>query len=70
MPQVIAVILWVILIIVILALFFSCLHIVPQESAYVIEHLGRYHATWDAGIHFKVPVLDRISRKVLEGTGR
>jgi len=65
MPQVIAVILWVILIIVILALFFSCLHIVPQESAYVIEHLGRYHATWDAGIHSKVPVLDRISRKVL-----
>ncbi|MCR4951999.1 MAG: SPFH/Band 7/PHB domain protein [Solobacterium sp.] len=65
MPHFVSIIIWVIVLVIVLALIFSCLHIVPQESAYVIEHLGRYHTTWDAGIHFKIPLLDRISRKVL-----
>ena len=55
------------LIILILIIVFLCLtiRIVPQGSAYVIERLGRYYATWGAGIHILLPVIDRVSRKVL-----
>ena len=42
----------------------SCLKIVPQATEYVIEFLGKYQATWEAGLHFKIPVLQRISRRV------
>lgn len=38
--------------------------IVPQAHAYVIERLGAYYATWGTGIHFKIPFIDRISKKV------
>ena len=38
--------------------------IVPQATVYVIERLGTYYATWETGIHFKVPFFDRISKKV------
>ena len=53
-----------ILVIVLIAVI-SCVNIVPQQSAFVIETLGRYKTTWDAGIHFKIPFIERISRKVL-----
>jgi regulator of protease activity HflC (stomatin/prohibitin superfamily) len=43
----------------------ACLRIVPQGSAFVIERLGRYSATWQPGIHFMLPVVDRVARKVL-----
>ena len=42
----------------------SCLKIVPQATEYVIEFLGKYQTTWEAGLHFKIPVLQRISRRV------
>jgi len=54
----------VILVLVILVLV-ACLRIVPQGSAFVIERLGRYYATWQPGIHFMLPVVDRVARKVL-----
>ncbi|MBQ1438676.1 MAG: SPFH/Band 7/PHB domain protein [Solobacterium sp.] len=54
----------VILVLVILVLV-ACLRIVPQGSAFVIERLGRYSATWQPGIHFMLPVVDRVARKVL-----
>jgi regulator of protease activity HflC (stomatin/prohibitin superfamily) len=54
----------VILILVILILG-ACLKIVPQGSAFVVERLGRYNATWQPGVHFKLPVIDRVARKVL-----
>ena len=38
--------------------------IVPQATVYVIERLGTYYATWETGLHFKVPFFDRISKKV------
>jgi len=47
------------------AIIATCVHIVPQQSAYVVERLGRYQATWEAGIHLKMPFIDRIVRKVL-----
>ncbi|MBO5554372.1 MAG: peptidase, partial [Solobacterium sp.] len=54
----------VILVLVILVLV-ACLRIVPQGSVFVIERLGRYSATWQPGIHFMLPVIDRVARKVL-----
>lgn len=41
-----------------------CIRIVPQASAWVIESLGQYKETWGAGLHFKVPVIYRITKKV------
>ena len=38
--------------------------VVPQAHAYVIERLGAYHKTWSTGLHIKVPIMDRISKKV------
>ena len=38
--------------------------IVPQAHAYVIERLGAFHKTWDTGLHLKIPIVDRISKKV------
>ena len=43
----------------------SCVKIVPQANAMVIERLGVYLDTWNVGMHFKVPFLDRVARKVL-----
>ena len=53
-----------VLILIIVIFFISCIKIVPQASTYVVERLGGYHATWETGIHFKVPFLDRIAKRV------
>ena len=42
----------------------SCIRIVPQAYAVVLERLGAYQATWDTGIHFKLPFIERIARKI------
>lgn len=52
------------LIVVVLLILASCLKIVPQAQAYVIERLGAYQGTWSVGFHIKVPFLDKIARKV------
>ncbi len=49
---------------VVIILMFLCLKIVPQATEYVIERLGKYKRTWDAGLHFLIPVFDRIAKKV------
>ena len=59
MPELIGIIL---LIVVILAI--SCIKIVPQASVFVVERLGAFHAAWGVGLHFKIPVIDRIAKKV------
>ncbi len=43
----------------------SCIKIVPQAQAYVVERLGGYQGTWGVGMHFKLPIIDRIARKVV-----
>ena len=53
----------VILVIVALILL-NCIRIVPQASAWIIEFLGKYSCTWNAGLHFKIPVLHRVVKKV------
>ena len=58
-----AVFLFVVIIVFIIILA-SCIKIVPQAYAYVLERLGAYKATWDTGIHFKVPFIERVARKV------
>ncbi len=54
---------WIILIIV-LVLLFLCLRVVPQASEHVIERLGKYCKTWEAGLHFLIPVIDRVAKRV------
>ena len=51
-------------IIIMLMIVTSCIKIVPQEHAYVIERLGTYQDTWPAGLHFKTPFIDRVARRV------
>lgn len=53
------------LVIIILLVMVSCIKIVPQAHAVVVERLGGYLATWGVGIHFKAPFIDRIAKKVL-----
>ena len=55
---------FIILIVLAIVLVSTCVKIVPQAHAFVIERLGVYKQTWSVGIHFKVPFLDRISRRV------
>ena len=55
----------VILVMFILILLASCIKIVPQAQAYVVERLGGYQATWDVGIHVKIPIIDKVAKKVL-----
>ena len=43
----------------------SCVKIVPQAQAYVVERLGAYQGTWSVGIHFKVPFVDKVARRVV-----
>ena len=58
-------IIWIILVLLILILFASCIKIVPQAQAYVLERLGGYLATWDVGIHFKLPIIDKVAKRVV-----
>jgi len=43
---------------------FSCIKVVPQAKAFVVERLGAYQETWDTGIHFKMPFIDRVAKRV------
>ena len=55
----------IIIILLIVYIVTSCVRIVPQVQAYVIERLGAYNGTWSVGMHFKVPLIDRVAKKVL-----
>ena len=52
------------LLIILVLLVLSCIKIVPQAHSYVIERLGAYHATWGVGLHVKLPMIDRIAKRV------
>lgn len=54
----------IILVVIVLIIFASCINIVPQAHAYIVERLGGYLSTWSVGVHFKLPFLDRVARKV------
>lgn len=57
-------ILVIILLIILIAVFVPCITIVPQAKAFVIERLGAYQTTWDVGFHVKLPIIDRVAKRV------
>lgn len=48
----------------VLCVLASCIQIVPQAYAVILERLGAYRATWGTGIHFKIPFIERVSRRI------
>lgn len=56
--------LFIVLLVIILIIAASCIKIVPQSQAYILERLGVYKATWGSGVHFKVPFLERVAKRV------
>ena len=61
---VVGTVLVIILIVFILVILASCIKIVPQAQALVVERLGAYMGTWSVGIHFKAPLIDRVAKRV------
>ena len=53
-----------IVILIIIALLVTNIRIVPQAQAFVVERLGAYKETWQVGLHFKIPLIDRVARRV------
>ena len=56
---------FIILIVIVVWILVSCIKVVPQAHAYVVERLGAYQGTWSVGVHFKMPFFDKIAKKVL-----
>ncbi len=54
----------IIILVLLLALLSSCIKIVPQAHAYIIERFGAYNATWNVGIHFLIPFIDKVASRV------
>ncbi len=50
---------------IVLLVIVSCIKIVPQANAVIVERLGGYRDTWHVGIHFKAPIIDRVAKRVL-----
>lgn len=57
-------VLGIVFLIIIVGLLISCIKIVPQAQAMVIERLGAYKTTWGVGFHVKVPIIEKVARKV------
>ena len=55
---------FIVLIIILAGFLLSNIRIVSQATVYVVERLGAYHATWDTGLHIKMPLIDRVAKKV------
>ncbi|MCI8731253.1 MAG: SPFH/Band 7/PHB domain protein [Lachnospiraceae bacterium] len=55
---------FIIFLIIALMVLASCIKIVPQASALILERLGAYRGTWEVGIHFKVPFIERVAKRV------
>ncbi len=56
---------FLIILIVLVAVLASCIRIVPQAHAYVVERLGAYQGTWSVGFHIKMPIFDRVAKRVI-----
>ena len=54
-----------VLVVVLIVIFVSCIKIVPQAHALVVERLGAFQATWSVGLHFKVPFIDKVAKRVV-----
>ena len=56
---------FILLFIILVVLIAANIRIVPQANAYVVERLGAYQSTWGVGVHVKVPLIDKIAKKVI-----
>lgn len=54
----------IILLVIVAVVLANQIRIVPQQTCYIIERLGKYSATWDAGLHVKTPVIDKMVKKI------
>lgn len=57
-------IIFLVFVVILLGILASCIKIVPQAQALVLERLGGYQGTWSVGVHFKVPFIDRVAKRV------
>ena len=64
MAGIVGMVFLIVLIVIILLIVSSLIRIVPQAHAYILERLGAYQATWETGIHFKIPFIEKVARKV------
>ena len=64
MPPVVTLVVLGLLVLVIVVILVRCIRIVQQSRAYIIERLGAYHATWNVGLHFKIPFIERVAKVV------
>ena len=55
----------IIICVIVLIIVLSCINVVPQAKAYVVERFGGYQATWGVGVHFKLPIIDRVAKRVI-----
>ncbi len=58
------IIFWIVLIVLIITIVICNIRVVQQAKAFVVERLGAYHATWDVGLHFKIPFIERVAKVV------
>ena len=54
----------ILIVVIIVGILLSCVKVVQQAQALVVERLGAYQATWGVGIHFKIPIIERVARRV------
>ncbi|MDO5520397.1 MAG: SPFH domain-containing protein [bacterium] len=59
------VIILIVFVAIVLLLLATCVKVVPQAQAYILERLGGYQSTWGVGLHIKIPLIDRVAKKVL-----
>ena len=52
------------LVILLIGIIIANVNIVPQARAYVVERLGAYHATWNTGLHVKIPFIEKVSKRI------
>ena len=55
---------FIILLLIVVGVLASCIKIVPQAHAYVVERLGAYQGTWSVGLHVKMPIIDKVAKKI------
>ena len=54
----------IVLLVILIVVLASCVKIVPQAYAYVVERLGAYQGTWSVGLHIKMPIIDKVAKKI------
>ncbi len=62
--EIIGTVLGVLFVVLIVGILMSCVKVVQQAQALVVERLGAYQATWGVGLHFKIPIIERVARRV------